>query len=139
MSIASSIFVTVVTIFGIIVLFTFISILVMNFDLDLKEFVILAIANLVSLAVIVVNVRNYKQITYTAPTYNINQMMKDFEPKIVYLRNTELGPYQESGKLEETIYFGKHEWIYYDDEANKPKHEPASMPRPEYLMDNVEN
>ena len=86
MSIASSVFVTIVTIFGIIVLFTFISILVMNFDLDLKQFVILVIANLISLAVIVVNVRNYKQITYTAPTYNVNQMIKDFEPKIVYLR-----------------------------------------------------
>lgn len=136
MSTASGIFMLIVTIFGIIVLVTFISILVLNFDLDLKQFVILAIVNLISLAVIIVNVRNYKQIIYTAPTYNINQMIKDFEPKIVYLRRNELGPSQETGKLEETIYFGKHEWVYYDDEVNRPKPESTPMPRPEYLMEN---
>lgn len=136
MSTSSGIFMLIVTIFGIIVLVTFITMLVLNFDLDLKQFVILAIVNLISLAIIIVNVRNYKQIIYTAPTYNINQMMKDFEPKIVYLQRNELGPSQETGKLEETIYFGKHEWVYYDDEVNRPKPESTPMPRPEYLMEN---
>lgn len=40
------------------------------------------------------------------------------------------------GTLEETVYFNKHEWIYYEDKANKPKPESTPMPRPEYLMEN---
>ena len=113
-------------------------ILVKNIELSLVKFIVLSLIAVVCIVLLFVNIKNFKQIQYTAPQYNIDQMKLDFAPRTVYVDYDPvfLSEVSAPGTLEETVYFGHSDWIYYEDIENRPEPKPSPIPRPEYLMEN---
>lgn len=81
----SLLFAIITTILFILVVVTFLMILYENINLSDLEAIVLGSICIVSAVLLFLNIKNFKQIQYTAPQYNIEQMKLDFEPKTIYV------------------------------------------------------